>query len=121
MSELTLVALRLGLVLALWLFVVVVVLVLRNDLFGTTTTFTVSGFDKAGLAATVPAGARVYVTGVFVDGVQRDSICWLTFEDVVGGGEIVITVDGDADAAAARGCGGEGTLPDSLTTGGFPI
>jgi pSer/pThr/pTyr-binding forkhead associated (FHA) protein len=36
MSELTIVALRLGLVLALWLFVVVVVLVLRNDLFGTT-------------------------------------------------------------------------------------
>ena len=36
MSELTLVALRLGLVLALWLFVIVVVLVLRNDLFGTT-------------------------------------------------------------------------------------
>ena len=36
MSELTLVALRLGLVLALWIFVVVVVLVLRNDLFGTT-------------------------------------------------------------------------------------
>ncbi|MEE1650815.1 FHA domain-containing protein [Brachybacterium sp. J144] len=36
MSELTLIALRLGLVLALWLFVVAVVLVLRNDLFGTT-------------------------------------------------------------------------------------
>lgn len=36
MSELTLVALRLGFVLALWLFVIVVVLVLRNDLFGTT-------------------------------------------------------------------------------------
>ena len=36
MSELTLVALRLGFVLALWIFVIVVVLVLRNDLFGTT-------------------------------------------------------------------------------------
>ncbi|GAA1483555.1 FHA domain-containing protein FhaB/FipA [Brachybacterium fresconis] len=36
MSELTLVALRLGFVLALWVFVIVVVLVLRNDLFGTT-------------------------------------------------------------------------------------
>ena len=36
MSELTLVVLRLGFVLALWIFVIVVVLVLRNDLFGTT-------------------------------------------------------------------------------------
>lgn len=36
MSELTLVALRLGFVLALWIFVIAVVLILRNDLFGTT-------------------------------------------------------------------------------------
>ncbi|MFC7375319.1 FHA domain-containing protein [Brachybacterium sp. GCM10030267] len=36
MSELTLVALRLGFVLALWVFVIIAVLVLRNDLFGTT-------------------------------------------------------------------------------------
>ncbi|WP_246956124.1 FHA domain-containing protein [Brachybacterium sp. Marseille-Q7125] len=36
MSELTLVALRLGFVLGLWIFVIAVVLVLRNDLFGTT-------------------------------------------------------------------------------------
>lgn len=36
MSELTIVALRVGFVLALWVFVVAVVLVLRNDLFGTT-------------------------------------------------------------------------------------
>ena len=35
------------------------------------------------------------------------------------GGEIVITVDADAAAAAARGCGGP--LPDSLATGGFSI
>lgn len=36
MSELTIVALRLGFVLALWVFVIAVLLVLRNDLFGTT-------------------------------------------------------------------------------------
>ena len=80
-----------------------------------------SGFDKAGLAASVPDGARVYVTGVSVNGKKKKSVCWLAFEDVVGGGEVVITVDGDAEAAAARGCGGEGTLPDSLSTGGFPV
>lgn len=36
MSELTIVALRLGLVVGLWVFIVAVVLVLRSDLFGTT-------------------------------------------------------------------------------------
>ena len=36
MSELTIVALRLGFVVALWVFVIAVVLILRNDLFGTT-------------------------------------------------------------------------------------
>lgn len=36
MSELTIVALRVGFVLALWLFIAAVVVVLRNDLFGTT-------------------------------------------------------------------------------------
>lgn len=36
MSELTIVVLRVGFVVALWVFVVAVVLVLRNDLFGTT-------------------------------------------------------------------------------------
>lgn len=36
MSELTIVVLRVGFVVALWVFVVAVLLVLRNDLFGTT-------------------------------------------------------------------------------------
>ncbi|GJE97619.1 glycoside hydrolase family 92 protein [Phanerochaete sordida] len=94
---------------------------LTNDLFGTTTRFVVDGFDATGVALTPPSSARVFVTGVSINGVPQKSICWLAFEDVVGGGEIVITVDADADAAAARGCGGEATLPDSLATGGFPI
>lgn len=36
MSELTIILLRIGFVLALWVFIVAVVLVLRSDLFGTT-------------------------------------------------------------------------------------
>lgn len=92
---------------------------LRNDFFGTATTFTVSGFDKAGISATPPASARVFVTGVTVRGRVQASVCTLAFEDVIGGGEVVITVDADADAARERGCGGEGTLPDSLEGGGF--
>lgn len=94
---------------------------IHNDALGTTTSFTVAGFDKTALAASVPPGARVYVRGVSVNGVPRASVCWLAFDDVVGGGEVVITVDADAAAAAARGCGGEGTVPDSLATGGFPV
>lgn len=94
---------------------------LRNDFFGTKTRFTVSGFDSSSVAATPPKSARVYVTKVTVGGVQQKSICFLDFDDVVGGKDIVIYVDSDADAAMERGCGGEGTLPDSLGTGGFPI
>ncbi|KAH8109465.1 glycosyl hydrolase family 92-domain-containing protein [Phellopilus nigrolimitatus] len=95
---------------------------LHNDLLNTSTTFTVSGFDASSLAAVPGNGSRLYVSSVSVNGQTQGSICWIAFEDVVGGGEIVITVDGDADAASVRGCGSsERALPDSLATGGFPI
>ncbi|KAJ3766792.1 glycosyl hydrolase family 92-domain-containing protein [Lentinula raphanica] len=90
---------------------------LFNEFFNTTTTFTVSGFDPATLVASPPAGSRLYVKSVMVNGVEKGSVCVLDFADVVGGGEVVIEVDGDADAAMVRGCG-EG-LPDSLESGGF--
>ena len=77
---------------------------LRNDLFGTTTKFTVSGFDPTSLAATPPSTARIFVTNVTLNGRPQNTICSLQFEDIVGGGEIVITVDADADAASERGC-----------------
>lgn len=95
---------------------------LHNDFLNTATRFRVVGFDHAGLSATPPANASVYVKEVTIDGVPHDSLCWIDFDDVVGGGEIVITVDNDAAAAQARGCGdGPKALPDSLATGGFPI
>ncbi|KAJ6611177.1 glycosyl hydrolase family 92-domain-containing protein [Mycena sp. CBHHK59/15] len=93
---------------------------LRNDLLGTSTAFRVTGFDKAGLAAAPPVGARVYVKSITIDGKPSASLCWIAFEDVVGGGTVEIEVDGDAAAAAAAGCGpGPDALPDSLETGGF--
>lgn len=93
---------------------------IHNDLLGTSTKFTVSGFDSASVAVHPPSGSSLYVTSVTIDGVQQESICWISFDDVVGGGEVVITVDGDAEAAQTRGCGsGANALPDSLATGGF--
>ena len=91
----------------------------RSDVLNTSTTFTVSGFDPLSLSSNPPSGARVYVANVTVNGVQRGSVCWLGFGDVVGGGEVVLGVDADAEAAARRGCGGVGGMPDSLGTGGF--
>lgn len=91
-----------------------------NPLFNTSTTFTVSGFDNTTLVASPPSGGRVFVKSVTVNGVDTGSVCAIDFADVVGGGEVVIEVDGDADAAALRGCGPAG-LPDSLETGGFPM
>ncbi|KAJ4478407.1 glycosyl hydrolase family 92-domain-containing protein [Lentinula aciculospora] len=91
---------------------------LTNAVFNTSTTFTVSGFDSTSLVASPPSGSRVFVKSVTVNGVDTGSVCALDFSDVVGGGEIVIEVDGDAIAAASRGCGPAG-LPYSLETGGF--
>ncbi|KAF8201195.1 glycosyl hydrolase family 92-domain-containing protein [Mycena galopus ATCC 62051] len=94
---------------------------LRNDFFGTSTSFTVSGFDKTGLTATPPAGASVFVKSITINGAPSASLCWIDFDDVIGGGSIEIEVYSDADAAATAGCGdGPNALPDSLGTGGFP-
>ncbi|KAK7436692.1 hypothetical protein VKT23_018947 [Stygiomarasmius scandens] len=91
---------------------------LTNNFFGTTTTFTVDGFDESTVTRTPPEGSRLFVKSVTINGVKSPSLCVIDFDDVVGGGEIVIEVDGDAEAAQSRGCGSG--LPDSLETGGFP-
>ena len=94
---------------------------LHNDFFGTSTKFVVSGFDYSSLTASPPSGSRLYVKNITINGREQDSLCWISFDDVVGGGEIIITVDGDAQAAQARGCEDSArSLPDSLVTGGFP-
>lgn len=93
---------------------------IRNNLLATETKFTVKNFDNATLSATPPAGSRVYVKSITINGKASGSLCWIDFDDVVGGGEVVIEVDGDTIAAASAGCGsGTGTLPDSLESGGF--
>lgn len=90
---------------------------ISNAFFGTTTTVTVQNFDKNTLAQTPPAGSNIYVQSVTVKGVVLSNICWIDWEDIIGGGDIVITVgptpkvDGCGSAADAR--------PASLETGGF--
>ncbi|THU85126.1 hypothetical protein K435DRAFT_764443 [Dendrothele bispora CBS 962.96] len=93
---------------------------LTNNFLGTTTKFTVNGFDEATVTGTPPNGSRLFVKSVTINGVESPSLCVIDFNDVIGGGDIVIEVDGDAEAAQTRGCGAGG-LPDSLETGGFPI
>ena len=85
---------------------------INNNFFGTKTTITVKGFDQRSLAIRPPDDARIYVKGVTINGKKHSSICWVSFEDVTGGGHIEIEVDSDAVAAAERGCGG--SRPDSL-------
>lgn len=80
--------------------------VLNNDFLGTTTTVTVDGFDSASLAAAPANNSRVYVNSIMVNGKPTPSICWIAFDDLVGGGDIVIKVDADTVGAAARGCDG---------------
>ncbi len=93
---------------------------LSNNLFGTTTNVTVQGFDTASLSASPANGTSLYVNNILINGVTSASLCWISFDDITGGGSIVIEVDGDAEAAAARGCGaGPDALPSSLETGGF--
>ncbi|KAF8956574.1 glycosyl hydrolase family 92-domain-containing protein [Flammula alnicola] len=90
---------------------------IHHELLNTYTTVTVQNFDPTTLAQTPPQGSRVYVQRISVNGLQRDSICWIEWEDIVGGGEIVIEVGPNP---TRDGCG---TAPDarpaSLETGGF--
>ncbi|EJD44905.1 hypothetical protein AURDEDRAFT_88026 [Auricularia subglabra TFB-10046 SS5] len=90
---------------------------LNNRFLGTSTTVRVDAFDPATLSKAPPEGSRLYVKSVTVNGKAAESICFIEFGTLLGGGEIVIEVDGDAAAAKERGC--VGPVPDSLEEGGF--
>ncbi|PPQ72207.1 hypothetical protein CVT24_002364 [Panaeolus cyanescens] len=92
---------------------------LRNALFGTSTTISVRNFDKTTLVQTPPSGSRIYVQSVRIDGVVQDTVCWIDWATIVGGGEIEIEVGPNP---RADGCGtSNNSLPASLETGGFPL
>ncbi|THH32410.1 hypothetical protein EUX98_g1756 [Antrodiella citrinella] len=81
---------------------------IKNNLLGTTTTVTVNGFDNTTLTAAPPSGSNLFVKKITVNGKDNPSLCWLAFDDLTGGGKIVIDVDDDAASAANRGCGEDG-------------
>jgi putative alpha-1,2-mannosidase len=89
---------------------------LHNDICGTQTHIVVLGFDKNTLVRTPSANSALYVQSISINGILQKSICWLDFQDLIGGGKIEISVG----VEPVRSCGeGTNALPDSLSTGGF--
>ncbi|KAF5338528.1 hypothetical protein D9611_013248 [Ephemerocybe angulata] len=90
---------------------------IHNPYLGVSTTVTVKNFDVKSLQEVIPEGTSAYVESVTVNG-EPSPRCYFDFYDTFKkGGDIVITLT--ADKAAADDC--QGSLPDSLSTGGFSI
>ena len=88
---------------------------IHNSFLNVSTTVTTVNYDPKSLQATIPAGVPAYVESVTVNG-KSYTRCHLDFYDVFRvGGEVVITLT--ADKASADSC--QGSLPDSVSTGGF--
>ncbi|KZV84438.1 glycoside hydrolase family 92 protein [Exidia glandulosa HHB12029] len=89
---------------------------LRNDVLGTTTTVSVKNFDRGTLNATPAAGTNLFVQSITVNGEVKDTVCWLSFDDLTGGGNIEIAV---GSTPLSSGCGsGSNALPESVEDGG---
>ncbi|CAN8105823.1 unnamed protein product [Discula destructiva] len=94
---------------------------IRNELRGTLVVVA-RGFDAASVAPAIPAGARAFVGSVAINGVVQASRCRVSFGDLFPGPGVTttLTLEMVADEGAANGCGnGTGSLPSSLSTGGF--
>ena len=82
------------------------------------TTVTARGFDARSVQKTIPKGAVAYVANVTVNGVLQPNRCHFDFYDVFRvGGEVVLDLTADKDAANSCGAG----LPESVSTGGFAV
>ena len=89
---------------------------IHNTYLNVSTTVTVNGFDARSVKPTIPKKAAAYVANVTINGVKTESKCHFDFYDVFKtGGEVVISVT--ADKNAVDDC--DGSLPQSLSTGGF--
>lgn len=88
---------------------------IHNSFLNISTTVTTVNYDSKSVQATIPPGVPAYVENVTING-KYSTRCYLDFYDVFRvGGEVVITLT--ADKAAADSC--QGSLPASLSTGGF--
>jgi len=89
---------------------------IHNSFLNSVTNVTVVGFDPTSVQKTIPAGAAAYVARVTVNGNATASRCHFDFYDTfrLGGN---ITIEVTSDKASVADCGG--TLPDSLSTGGW--
>ncbi|KAF7969869.1 hypothetical protein HWV62_25649 [Athelia sp. TMB] len=91
---------------------------IHNSYLNTSTTVTVEGYDAKSVQAIIPAGAAAYVANVTVNGVPTTSRCHFDFYDTIRiGGNITITVT--ANKTLANDCAG--SVPESISTGGFAI
>ncbi|KAG6850137.1 hypothetical protein H0H93_000522 [Arthromyces matolae] len=89
---------------------------IHNSFLNVSTTITTLNYDSKSVQKTIPAGAAAYVQNVTINGVPAASRCHFDFYDTFRvGGEIVITLTADKDVADE--C--SGSLPASLSTGGF--
>jgi hypothetical protein len=80
------------------------------------TTVTVKNYDIKSMHKTIPVGASAYVKRVTINGKPTASRCHFDFYDTFRlGGEVVIELT--ADKASADHCAG--SLPESISTGGF--
>lgn len=90
---------------------------IHNAFLNVSTTITTVNYDPRSVQATIPPGVPAYVESVTVNG-KKSTRCYLDFDDVFRvGGEVVITLT--ADKTAADSC--QGSLPASVSTGGFGI
>lgn len=93
-----------------------------NEMRGTLTVVA-NGFDQASVAQTIPDGSRAFVGSISINGQKQSSRCRVSFADLFPGPGANTTLELEmvADEAAANSCGdGDGNLPSSLSTGGFP-
>ncbi|KIY53439.1 glycoside hydrolase family 92 protein [Fistulina hepatica ATCC 64428] len=88
---------------------------IHNSYLGVNTTVTAVNFNATSLQETIPPGTAAYVSNVTVNGVASTR-CHFDFYDVFRkGGNVIIELTADKDAV--DDC--EGSLPESLSTGGF--
>ena len=77
---------------------------------------TVEGFDPMSVQQKIPRGAAAYVKSVTINGQPAASRCHIDFFDVFRtGGNVTIEVT--SNKASVDDCGG--SLPESISTGGF--